>query len=90
MLPLQQIRHVLQKKVLVASDTDTTLISDIKERIYNYLESKYLGNADFEDTINIASFLDPRFKAQHIDDVDLLLIKHRVMMESVARFFTTI
>ena len=78
---IKPLLHVLQKKVLVASDTDTTLVSDIKERIYNYLESKYLGNADFEDTINIASFLDPRFKAQHIDDVDLLLIKHCVMME---------
>ena len=79
---IKPLLNVLQNKVLVASGTDTTLVADIKERICNYLESKYLGHSNFEDTINIASFLDPRFKAQHLGD-ELPLIKHRVIREGV-------
>jgi len=70
----------LQNKVLVASLTDTTLVADIKERI---CKSKYFGHADFEDTINIASFLDPRFKAQHLNNEELSLIKQCVVTEGV-------
>ena len=59
------------------------MVADIKERICNYLESKYLaGHSNFEDTINVASFLNPRFKAQHLGD-ELLLIKHHVIWEGV-------
>ena len=43
---------------------------------------QYLGHSNFEDTINIASFLDPRFKAQHLGD-ELSLIKQRVVREGV-------
>ena len=78
---IKLLLNVLRNKVLVASGTDTTLVADIKERICNYLESKYLGHSNFEDTINIASFLDPRFKA-HLGD-ELPLIKHRVIREGV-------
>ena len=69
----------------IASLTDTiyTLVSDIKERICNYLESKYLGHAYFEDTINIANFVDPRFKAQHLNDEELSLIKQHVIRKGV-------
>ena len=74
--------NVLRNKVLVAPATDTTLVADIKERICNYLESKYLGYSNFEDTINIASFLDPRFKVQHLSD-ELPLIKQHVIRAGV-------
>ena len=57
---INPLLNVLRNKVLVASGTDTTLVADIKERICNYLESKYIaGHSNLEDTINIASFLDP-------------------------------
>ena len=79
---MKPLLNVLRNKVLVASVTDTTLVVDIKERICNYLESKYLGHSNFEDTINIASFLDPRFKAQHLGD-ELSLIKQHVVREGV-------
>ena len=79
---IKSLLNVLRNKVLVASDTVTTLVADIKERICNYLESKYLGHSNFEDTINIASFLDPRFKAQHLGD-ELTQIKQRVIREGV-------
>ena len=79
---IKPLLNVLRNMVLVASDTDTTLVADIKERICNYLESKYLGHSNFEDTINIASFLDPRFKAQHLGD-ELPLIKQRIIREGV-------
>ena len=79
---IKPLLNVLRNKVLVASVTDTTLIADIKERICNYLESKYLEHLNFEDTINIARFLDPRFKAQHLGD-ELPLIKQHVVREGV-------
>ena len=79
---IKPLLNVLRNKVLVASGTDTTLVADIKERICNHLESKYLGHSNFEHTINIASFLDPGFKAQHLGD-ELPLIKHRVIREGV-------
>ena len=80
---IKPLLNVLRNKVLVASLTDTTLVADIKERICNYLESKYFGHADFEDTINIASFFDPRFKAHHLNNEELPLIKQRVVTEGV-------
>ena len=67
---------------MVAPATDTTLVADIKERICNLPRIKYLGHSNFEDTINIASFLDPRFKAQHLSD-ELPLIKQRVIRAGV-------
>ena len=79
---IKPLLNVLRNKVLVASGTDTTLVADIQDRICNYLESKYLGHSNFEDTINIASFPDPRFKAQHLGD-ELPLIKHHVIREGV-------
>ena len=79
---IKPLLNVLRNKILVVSVTDTTLVADIKERICNYLESKYLGHSNFEDTINIASFLDPRFKAQHLGD-ELPLIKEQVIREGV-------
>ena len=79
---IKSLLNVLRNKVLVVSDTVTTLVADIKERICNYLESKYLGHSNFEDTINIASFLDPRFKAKHLGD-ELPLIKQCVIREGV-------
>ena len=39
---LNFLRNIIINKVLVASATDATLVADIKERICNYLESKYL------------------------------------------------
>ena len=48
----------------------------------NYLESKYLEHSNFEDTINIARFLDPRFKAQHLGE-EVPMIKHCVTREGV-------
>ena len=74
--------NVLWNEVLVASVTDTTLVAHIQERICNYLESKYLRHSNFEDTIKIVSFLDPRFKAQYLGD-ELPLIKHCVIRVGV-------
>ena len=79
---IKPLLNVLRNKVLVAPATDTTLVADIKERICNYLETKYIGYSNFEDTINMASFLDPRFKTQHLSD-ELPLIKQRVIREGV-------
>jgi len=50
---------------------------------HNLLEKLYFGHADFEDTINIASFFDPRFKAKHLNNEELPLIKQHVVTKGV-------
>jgi len=70
---------------VVASATDTNLVAELKKGYVhcNYRESKHLSHSNFEDTVNIiASFLDPRFKAHHLND-ELPLIKQRVIREGV-------
>jgi len=53
---------------LAVSPTDPTLVADIKEKVINYLMKKYFGQSDFDELINIASFLDPRVKTKHLED----------------------
>ena len=42
--------------------------------------AKYFDEPDFDDLINIASFLDPRVKTKHLNDQNV--IKQRIVEES--------
>ncbi|XP_065899760.1 E3 SUMO-protein ligase ZBED1-like [Dysidea avara] len=75
---IKPLLDLLQRKTLATSPADTTLVTDIKERIINYLMTKY-DQSDFDKLINVSSFLDPRVKTKHLKDQDV--IKQRVIEE---------
>ena len=79
---------LLQKKTLAVSPTDPTLVADIKERVINYLMTKYFGQSDFDYLINIARYLDPRVKKMHLENQNvikqLVVEEHAELIESGA------
>ena len=53
----------LQKK----EEADTQLTKDIKRRIVSYLYEKYTSDPQCENMMEVATYLDPRFKSQYDD-----------------------
>ena len=58
------IIHNLATKVLVDEEDDTELMMTIKHRIIDDLKHCY-ENKDLKNLLSIATFLDPRFKADY-------------------------
>ena len=58
------IIHNLATKVLVDEEDDTELTKTIKHRIIDDLKHRY-ENEDLKNLLSIATFLDPRFKADY-------------------------
>ena len=61
------LRHL--EEVLAEDDDDTTLTRDIKRRIMASLTARF-SDAKVNELLNIASFLDPRFKLDSVADED--------------------
>ena len=55
----------IHEKALVERDDDISLVRDMKLRICTDLDSKYI-DTEVNQLLNISSFLDPRFKLDHI------------------------
>ena len=79
-LPL--LKHITSK-ILVEKDDDTNLTKEIKQRIKADLELRY-ADQDLIHLLEIASFLDPRFKLEYVEGEESLLkeIEERMLQIS--------
>ena len=62
---LPVIKHVKSKLSPVSSDC--RLAKEIKQAIWSDLQGRYT-NPEVSDILNVSSFLDPRFKVQHLQN----------------------
>lgn len=62
---LKPVLHLLATSVLAEDQEDTDLTRSIKTKIVKYLNEKY-NNPIAQELLDVAAFLDPRFKTQYI------------------------
>ena len=61
------LNHIYTESLLQREE-DTQLTKDIKQKVKDYLQDKY-SDPNTISLLNIASFLDPRFKKEYMDEV---------------------
>ena len=66
------MKHAESK--LSAASTDSQLASEMKQTIWNDLEARY-SDAKVSEIFEVASFLDPRFKDQYLQNKDDIITK---------------
>ena len=71
--------RLFEDELLKPKDDDTALTKDIKHRIVSYLFTKYNGDERCKQLMQMATFLDPRFKTKYFDNRNDILAE----MESV-------
>ncbi|KAK0132046.1 Zinc finger BED domain-containing protein 1 [Merluccius polli] len=77
---LRPILHLFSSELLQEKDEDADLTKTIKKSVLDYVMAKY-SDPEVADLINMASFLDPRFRTQHLSQEEILVIKARVVRE---------
>ena len=73
------LQHILDVLLAVSSD-DKPLVKELKRIICDDLHSRYT-TPDISELIDKCCFLDPRFKTQHLQDKDEVLMQ--ITMEAV-------
>lgn len=84
---LKPVLHLLATSVLAEDAEDTDLTRSIKSKVLTYLNEKY-SNICTQELLDVASFMDPRFKVQYISADNIPAIKARLkteMLESARR-----
>ncbi|XP_061096829.1 E3 SUMO-protein ligase ZBED1 isoform X2 [Conger conger] len=83
---LKPILHLLAASLLAEDDEDTDLSRSIKTKVLAYLKEKY-SDPDTQELLDVASFLDPRFKIQYIraDHIPAIKTRLKTEMEQSAR-----
>ncbi|RXN23605.1 zinc finger BED domain-containing 1-like protein [Labeo rohita] len=61
---VKPVLHLFNTTILAEEDDNTELARDVKRNILAYLNEKY-SDADTDDLLDIASFLDPRFRTTY-------------------------
>lgn len=77
---VKPILHLLKTSVLVEKEDDTDLTKSIKVKILDYMNTKY-DDPGTQELLDIASFMDPRFKVTYISSEKVEDIKSRIMSE---------
>ena len=72
------VLHNLQSRVLAEDSNDTPLTKEIKKKVLDSLHSRY-SDSKLKEILNIATFLDPRFKADYVTGVDLELLEDEIV-----------
>lgn len=73
---------VLKDSVLAPGSSDTQLTKDIKRRVITYLYEKF-SKQETDELLTLATFLDPRFKTDYIDeDEEKELVIERITEEA--------
>ena len=85
---ISSIRFVMKhshEEALVERDDDVSLVRDMKRRICTDLDSRYM-DAKVNHLLDISSFLDPRFKLEHIIEENQTAFKEAVIDEGLNIF----
>ncbi len=77
---LKPILHLLKTETLAEKEDGTDLTKSIKSRVLGYMEDKYSDPAT-QEILDVASFLDPRFKMGYIRQENIPDIRARVKLE---------
>ncbi|KAL6485907.1 hypothetical protein MHYP_G00052990 [Metynnis hypsauchen] len=86
---LKPVLNLLATSVLAQDQDDTDLTRSIKTKVLTYLNNKY-SDPSIQELLDVASFLDPRFKTQYITAENIPIIKTRLkteMLESARRAY---
>lgn len=81
---LSYLRPVLQlfnSSLLAPEEGDSELTKSIKHTILTYLNEKY-SEPSTSDLLDIASFIDPRFRGKYVSSGKLVALKERVICEA--------
>ena len=78
------IKHI-HSDALAEKDDDVSLAKDLKRHIRTDLDSRYL-DPKVKNLLDITSFLDPRFKMEHVAEEDRIAIKEKLIEEGVDIF----
>lgn len=74
--------HLLNTSVLAEEEEDTNLTKSLKSKILAYLNKKYEDSVT-QELLNMSSFLDPRFRTQHISEQETQSLKEQVITELI-------
>ena len=58
---------LFEQELLKQEEADTQLTKDVKRRIVSYLYEKYTSVPQCENMMEVATYLDPRFKSEYGD-----------------------
>lgn len=77
---IKPLLNHMQCDILVPKEEDTRLTKDIKKNVSTYMERKY-EQQETSELLDVATFLDPRFKMKFVVDSDKDNIKDRIIRE---------
>ena len=77
---VKPLLHHMTSDILIRKEGDTQLTRDIKKKISAYLEKKY-ENIEVNELLDVATFLDPRFKMKFVEESDKDSVQERVVRE---------
>lgn len=63
--------HLIENNILKEDNNDTQLTKDIKVRIITDLKRRYPSSNEVSEILNIATYLDPRFKSKCFTDLEV-------------------
>ncbi|XP_069388963.1 E3 SUMO-protein ligase ZBED1-like [Paralichthys olivaceus] len=77
---VKPVLHLFNESLLACEEGDSELRKSIKTSIVEYLNSKYSEPAT-TDLLEMASFVDPRFRTTYIPSEKVDALKHRAVLE---------
>ncbi|XP_070814650.1 ADP-ribosylation factor-related protein 1 isoform X1 [Chaetodon trifascialis] len=77
---LKPVLRLFNTTLLAPKEDDTDMTKSLKKKILEYLNSKYEDDVT-QELLDVASFLDPRYKTQYISEDNVPIIKSRLVKE---------
>ena len=79
---LNPLLNHLHNEVLTEKEGDTTLKSDIQQRIEEYMKAKY-DDESVTSTLNISCCLDPRFMLKYCNDDEAIATRQSIIQQGI-------
>lgn len=80
---VKPVLHLMETDLLVEKEGDSQLTESIRRNILDYMNTKF-DDEKTQDLLDMASFVDPRFKITYISSEKVAVIKDRVLSEMKA------
>lgn len=78
---IRPVLHLFNNKLLAPQESDGELANSIRHTILTYLNEKY-SEPSTSDLLDMASFVDPRFRGTYVCSEKLAALKERVIYEA--------